>query len=82
MHMPGFTAEFALYESHEGHQGQTVEHGHEQVIPQLRFSCLVRAGKMFLDSVGEGILDRRNGQALRRHPFPGRRIMHPSVTLL
>ena len=58
MHMPGFTAEFALYESHEGHQGQTVEHGHEQVIPQLRFSCLVRAGKMFLDSVGEGILDQ------------------------
>lgn len=58
MRMPGFTAESSLYVSHERYHIQMSMPRHQQVIPQLRISCLIRAGQGFLSCVNRGVFDQ------------------------
>lgn len=56
MNIPGFSAETSLYVSREGYHVQMSKLDNRQVIPQLRASCLIKAGKGFLDCMNQGLL--------------------------
>lgn len=64
--MPGFTAEASLYVSRECYHAQMSMLGNGQVIPQLRISCLIKAGIGFLRCMGEGVLGQGTCEMLAR----------------
>jgi len=64
--MPGFTAEASLYVSRECYHSQMSMPGNGQVIPQLRISCLIKAGIGFLRCMGEGVLGQGTCEMLAR----------------
>ena len=66
MTMPGFTAEASLYVGRECYHAQMSIPVSGQVIPQLRISCVIKAGLGLLRCMGEGVLDQGTCEMLAR----------------
>lgn len=54
--LPGFSAEASLGTEHAAYRAALAMPGDGQVVPQLRFSCLIKAAKGYLSCLDEGLL--------------------------